>query len=120
MKGGPTSNPWAALDRARTMARLNNAGGLEGYLASPQNTWDRTAEVAARKDNPKIYFSCGTKDFVMYDSFVKFREYATDLGLDASFIGMEGYDHEWRCWEKCIQDAIEKFLPGDEKSGNAF
>jgi S-formylglutathione hydrolase FrmB len=85
-----------------------------------QNTWDKTLEVAKREDNPKMYFSCGTKDFVMYKHFVKFREYAEKAGLDAEFIEIEGFDHEWRFWDLCVQDAIEKFLPGDEKAGNAF
>ena len=114
------ANPWAALDRKRTRARLQNAGGLEGYLASPQNTWDFTAVVAKRQGNPKMIFSCGTADFVMYKHFRKFRAYAEELGLDAEFIEAEGYDHEWRFWEREIQNAIERFLPGGEKAGNAF
>lgn len=116
----PAPTPWAQLDRERTRARLANAGGLEAYLASPQNTWDKTAEVAKRKDMPKMYFSCGTQDFVMYRHFVAFRKYAEELGLDAEFIEVEGYNHEWRFWEIEIQEAIEAFLPGDEKAGNAF
>ena len=120
MSGAPSANPWAALDRARTMARLSNTGGLDGYLAGPQNTWDKTAEVAKRENNPKMYFTCGTSDFVMYEHFKKFRAYAEEVGLDAEFKEVEGYDHEWRFWELCIQDAIEKFLPGDDKAGNAF
>ena len=56
----------------------------------------------------------------MYRHFVKFREYAEKVGLDAEFKEIEGYDHEWRFRELCIQDAIEKFLPGDEKLGHAF
>lgn len=120
MSGTEPANPWIALDRARTLARLNNTGGLEGYLNSPQNTWDRTVEVAKREGNPKMYFSCGNKDFVMYNHFVKFRKYAEEVGLDAEFIEVEGYDHEWRFWDMCVQDAIEKFLPGDHKAGNAF
>jgi S-formylglutathione hydrolase FrmB len=56
----------------------------------------------------------------MYKHFVKFREYAEKAGLDAEFIEIEGFDHEWRFWDLCVQDAIEKFLPGDEKAGNAF
>ena len=116
----PAPNPWVALDRERAKARLDNAGGLEGYLASPQNTWDKTAEVAKRAGNPKMYFSCGTADFVMYEHFKKFRAYAQEVGLDAEFTEVEGYDHEWRFWEKEIQNAIEKFLPGAEKAGNAF
>ena len=116
----PPANPWAALDRERIRARLRNAEGLEGYLASPQNTWDLTAEVAKRKGNPKMVFSCGTADFVMYKHFQKFRAYAEALGLDATFIEAEGYDHEWRFWEQEIRNAIEFFLPGGEKAGNAF
>ncbi|MBR1497964.1 MAG: hypothetical protein IJ617_10085 [Oscillospiraceae bacterium] len=116
----PPATPWAALDRERTRSRLQNAGGLEGYLASPQNTWDRTAEVVRREGNPKMYFSCGTSDFVMYRHFQKFRAYAQDLGLDAEFIEVEGYGHEWRFWERDIQNAIEKFLPGGGRAGNAF
>ncbi len=120
MSDEPPANPWAALDRARTMARLNNTGGLEGYLDGPQNTWDKTAEVAKREGNPKMYFTCGTKDFVMYKHFVKFRKYAEELGLDAEFTEVEGFNHEWRFWDMCVQDAINKFLPGDDKAGNAF
>ena len=118
--GEPAPNPWAALDRERTRARLLNAGGLDAYLASPQNTWDKTAEIAKRTDMPRMVFSCGTADFVMYGHFKAFREYAEKLGLDAEFREVEGYNHEWRFWELEIQRAIETFLPGDEKAGNAF
>ena len=118
--GEPAPNPWAQLDRERNRARLANAGGLEGYLASPQNTWDLAAEVAKRPDMPKMYFSCGTADFVMYRHFKAFRAYAGQIGLQAEFTETEGYNHEWRFWEKEIQRAIGLFLPGDEKAGNAF
>jgi len=120
MSDTPAGSPWARLDRERTRARLQNAGGLEGYLASPQNTWDKTAEIAKRTDMPKMIFSCGTADFVMYRHFKAFRAYAQELGLKAEFIEVEGYDHEWRFWEREIQHAIETFLPGEEKAGNAF
>ena len=56
----------------------------------------------------------------MYRHFQKFRAYAQELGLDAEFIEVEGYDHEWRFWERDIQNAIEKFLPGGGRAGNAF
>ena len=111
---------WDKLAVERTRNRLDNAGGLEEYLASPHNTWDRTADIAKRADMPKLYFSCGTADFVMYHHFKKFRAYAENIGLKAEFTEVEGYDHEWRFWELCIQDAMEKFLPGKETGGNAF
>ena len=119
-KGEPAPNPWAALDRERNGNRLRNAGGLEAYLASPQNTWDKAKEIAKRADMPKMIFSCGTADFVMYRYFKAFRAYAGEIGLKAEFREVEGYNHEWRFWEQEIQRVIETCLPGDEKAGNAF
>lgn len=52
--------------------------------------------------------------------FKAFRAYAEELGLNAEFIEVEGYNHEWRFWEREIQNAIETFLPGKEKASNAF
>lgn len=118
--GEPAPNPWAQLDRERNRARLQNAGGLAGYLASPQNTWDKAREIAKRTDMPKMIFSCGTADFVMYRHFRAFRAYAGQIGLDAEFREVDGYNHEWRFWELEIQRVIETCLPGDEKAGNAF
>ena len=118
--GEPAPNPWAALDRERNRHRLENAGGIEAYLASPQNTWDKAKEIAKRDDMPRMYFSCGTADFVMYRHFKAFRAYAEELGLKAEFTETEGYNHEWRFWEKEIRRAIEIFLPCGEKAGNAF
>ena len=57
-------------------------------------------------------------DFVMYHHLKKFRAYAKIIGLKAELTGVEGYDHEWRFWELCTQDAMEKFLPGKESGGN--
>lgn len=116
----PSKNAWAALDRARNKNRLRNTRGLDGYLAAPQNTWDKTAEVAAGADYPKTYFICGSADTVMYEHFKKFRDYAAQLGLEAVFTEVEGYGHEWRFWEKCVQEAINIFLPEDGTAGNAF
>ena len=136
--GEPAPNPWAALDRERNRHRLENAGGIEAYLASPQNTWDRAKEIAKRDDipsylaspqntwdkareiakrddMPKMYFSCGMADFVMYRHFKAFRAYAEEIGLKAEFTETEGYNHEWRFWEKEIQRAIEIFLPGNDR-----
>lgn len=104
----------------RNANRLANAGGLEGYLASVQNTWDLTAKLAGRKDLPRFYFACGTADPLMYESFQKFRTYAEKAGFAAEFIEAPGYSHEWRFWERCVQDAVERFLPDTEKHGNAF
>jgi S-formylglutathione hydrolase FrmB len=69
---------------------------------------------------PRMIFSCGTKDFVMYRHFLVFRDYAEKLGLDAEFREVEGYNHEWRFWELEIQRVMDVFLPSDKRAGNAF
>lgn len=104
----------------RNKNRLDNTGGLEGYLASPQNTWDLTASLAGRGDLPRLYFACGKADPLMYESFQKFRAYAGKVGLEAEFTELDEYSHEWRFWEWCVQDAIEKFVPDTTGQGNAF
>ena len=120
VSGGGPDTPWTRLDNERTLARIANAGGLEGYLASPQNTWDRTALLAGREDLPRLIFSCGTADFMMYEKFKAYRDYARRVGLKAEFRETEGYNHEWRLWEKDIQTVLETFFPAAEKAGNEF
>ena len=56
----------------------------------------------------------------MYESFQKFRAYAGKVGLEAEFTELDEYSHEWRFWEWCVQDAIEKFVPDTTGQGNAF
>ncbi|MBR3150918.1 MAG: hypothetical protein IKF18_04825 [Erysipelotrichaceae bacterium] len=104
----------------RTQNQLDNAGGLEAYLASPDNTWDKVKESAGSKDLPRFAFSCGDKDFIMYENFKKFRAYAEKVGFAAEFEEVPGYNHEWRFWELGIQKALDFFLPEKGGEGNAF
>lgn len=117
MRQASPDSVWAQRDQNR----LRNTGGLEGWLKSPQNLWDMVPDLAKQKEClPKLYFACGTNDPLMYRNFVIFRTYAQQCGLPAQFIEKEGYSHEWRFWELCIQDAVEKFLPARTVHGNAF
>ena len=99
------------LGRERNRIRLQNAGGPEAYLASPYNTWDRTAGMAGRPDMPRTFFSCGTEDTVMYRRFLDFRAHAREVGLVAEFTECEGYGHEWAFWDLEIRRALDLFLP---------
>lgn len=61
---------------SRDVNQISNWGGLEGYLSSPANTWDRLIENYKNGvDMPQLYFCCGTKDF-LYPQFQTFREFA--------------------------------------------
>ena len=43
------------------------------------------------------------------------KEYAEKVGLKATFHQIEGYAHEWRFWDLCLQDALERFAPSAGK-----
>ena len=97
---------------ARNRNMVANAGGMEGFLASPQNLWDLTEKlVRDRADLPKLYFACGRADPLAYEDFRTFRAYAERLGLPAEFIEEDGYSHEWPFWDRCLKDALDKFFP---------
>lgn len=93
---------------ARTMGSINNAGGLENYLSSYENTWRLVTELAPTGRLPKLYFACGMDD-QLYPAFKHFRQHAEKIGLDASFEEVPGYKHEWRFWDLAIQRALEYF-----------
>ena len=117
MRNVNLNSVWAHRDQNR----LKNTGGLEGWLQSPQNLWDMVPSLAERRDQlPKLYFACGTSDALMYQNFLEFERYAKQCNFPAEFIEKKGYSHEWRFWELCIQDAVEKFLPSHIIHGNAF
>lgn len=80
------------------------------YLASPENAWDRMAEMAAKGDMPRLYCSCGTADVNVYPRFLRFRDYAQRLGVQATFREIAGLRHEWALWDVEIQKALEFFL----------
>lgn len=90
----------------RQQKMIENAGGLEGFLKSPENTWDKFPEVIDKL--PPLYFAIGTKDHI-YPHFVLFRKYAESIGLRATFEEYEGYRHEWRFWELMIPKMLDFF-----------
>lgn len=96
----------------RNRNMVANAGGMEGFLASPQNLWDITGTLAkSGVQLPRLYFACGGADPIAYEDFTAFRRYARELGLAAEFIEEAGVGHEWPFWDKCVLDALEKFFP---------
>lgn len=108
-------DPFFAL-RNRNM--VNAAGGMEAFLESPQNIWDQTKTlVDSGVSLPKLYFVCGTEDRLAYGDFCLFREYARQVGLQASFREVPGMGHEWDLWDPCIREALELVLPAREKGG---
>lgn len=108
------------LWEGRVAVQVENAGGLDAYLNSPFNIWDRAAGM---KEAPplRMYFSCGDRDAIMYEQYLVFKRYAEEIGLDAIFEEMQGYSHEWRFWDTSIQKALDFFgIRLSRPAGNAY
>ncbi len=103
----------------RTKVSIKNAGGLDAYINSYENSWEILARSVSKGNLPRLYFACGTEDF-LYDSFKKFRQYAEEIGLEAEFEEIPGYHHEWRFWDLTIQHALKFFGLDKDYAGNPF
>lgn len=106
--------------RAKRLRRaIEDAGSVEAYLASSENIWDRFKQLAGCGKLPKLYFATGTEDF-LYPAYTKFKAYAQEIGLDATFEEGPG-GHEWRFWDTYIQKALAFFgLERTDEAGNPF
>ena len=103
----------------RTQGSIKNAGGLEKYLDSYENTWKILGDIAQNNRLHRIYFAIGKQD-MFYDAFLSFQEYAKELKLDAEFEIIDGYSHEWRFWDLTIQHALSFFGLDDTGAGNPY
>lgn len=77
------------------------------YLASCENAWDRFAEVAKEGTMPELTVYCGTDDKNVYPRFLRFKQYAKELGVKGRFIEVPGYGHAWALWDMAIAQCLE-------------
>lgn len=109
----------AGPDVKRYENLVNSAGGLEAYLKSPANVWDKLPELAKSGRLPRLYFASGKDDF-LFEQYLTFKQYAASIGLEAVFEEFDGYGHEWRFWDMSLQQALEFFDITQEKGGNPY
>ncbi|RKJ40879.1 hypothetical protein D7X94_05570 [Acutalibacter sp. 1XD8-33] len=107
-EGNAQGGDLAAFNR-RVQNVIDNFGGLEGYVNSPVNVWDKLPELMKAGTLPKLYFCCGEEDPLIWEKFQKFQAYAEEIGLPARFDRDPGYTHEWRYWDLTIQRALDYF-----------
>ena len=93
-------------DYKRTQNILALNGGKEGILKTKYNVWDELAKIDKDK-LPSFYACCGTDDNLYESSYLPFKEYALNIGLNCTFEEIEGYHHEWRFWDLAIQKALK-------------
>lgn len=106
-------------DSPREANRIAAAGGVEAYLDSAVNVWDRLPGSIREGNLPRLYFAMGKEDF-LYENFQDFRQYAGEIGLNAVMEDFEGYTHEWRFWDMAIQRALAFFGFAAREGGNPF
>ena len=114
-------NPNMMLDctNPRTLASIENAGGLEAYQNSCENVWAIIDKLAPTGKLPRLMFACGTEDTLIYENLQTFRKHCEEIGLDCHWFIKEGYRHEWRFWDLAIQDALD-FFGLTERGGNPY
>ncbi len=108
-----------ATANTRTLNSIRNAGGLDKYIDSYENTWDIIGKLAKTGKLPRLYFACGADDH-LYEPYLEFKKYAGEIGLDAVFEETEGYRHEWRFWDLSIQRALAFFGFTADDMGNPY
>ncbi|MBQ8603622.1 MAG: transcriptional antiterminator [Oscillospiraceae bacterium] len=104
----------------RTLNGYANAGGYENFINSYENIRRLLLQQKDSGTLPKMYFAVGKQDF-LYKGYKEFKKWAVENGLDITFSETKGYKHEWRFWDKEIQNAIEFFGLADKPDeGNPF
>ena len=107
-----------ALDLVRTTKRedLIEAKGLEywtsifGPLELVKDSEHDLLYLASQlkeagEDIPKLYFWCGTEDF-LYEGNLSMKEHLSKLGCEFTFEESAG-DHQWKYWDEKIQRVLE-------------
>lgn len=118
MKAG-NPNPFLNPENPRMQTTLANAGGLDSYIHSVENVWDKLNQLAGSGRLPKFLFACGEEDVLLYEQYLHFQEHCREIGLDAAWFSLPGYGHEWRFWDLAIQRALD-FFNLSKDGGNPF
>ena len=80
----------------------------------PGSTHDLSAQVlrhrAAGDPECRFLLVCGSKEFIrqrVEGDVARMRE----LGVDVTYLCAEGYDHDFKLWDKYMQLSLDRFLP---------
>lgn len=107
------ANSRFGLNVERNAAAIHNAGSLEAFKKSIDNTWQRLDDLMPTGVLPKLFFITGEKDFGFAD-WDRFRRHAEDLMWPCKFETIPGYGHEWRLWNTALEKALDFFEMGIE------
>jgi S-formylglutathione hydrolase FrmB len=89
-------------------AMMDIFGTEQDFLHSENDLRWQAEQAAKGKFIPKIYMSCGTKDF-LYDSNLAFLGHLKSLNLPVQWVATPGREHTWDYWDEQIQAALKWF-----------
>ncbi|WP_455437607.1 alpha/beta hydrolase [Hungatella hathewayi] len=98
---------------------FENAGGYEKFMDSRDNVWRLFEERVGRIDLPSLYFAEGTEDR-FGDFFNHFVEFVERKKINVKIEKIQGYDHEWRFWNRAIQRAMKLWGFDTREDSNAY
>ena len=70
-----------------------------------------TQQVAAGKQMPKFFFTCGSADPLAYKDYLTTSAKVKELGCDVFTEEVPGYKHEWDFWDLSLRKALNEWLP---------
>ncbi len=91
----------------RTLFRIKTVGGIDKFLGTYEDLWAKAKESVG-KNLPDFYICCGTEDF-LYEDYLAFKDYAKEIGFEATFEELDGYGHEWRFWDLQLEKILDYF-----------
>ena len=96
-------------DNSRLANTLKNAGGVQAYRDSIDNSFRQVMQLHEAGRLPKLYFCIGTEDFLYDPLYVPFKRACQEKGIDIHFEEEPGMGHEWRFWDPYIEKSMDFF-----------
>ena len=95
----------------RFLRQTANQGGLEAFMNSPYNTWDRFFGALDPASLPPIHFFIGKEDF-FWPIHCEMKEELKKRGRDDVLITeYDGLHHEWEVWDRAVREFIDECDP---------
>ena len=92
----------------RFLRQVANQGGMEAFMESYYNTWDRFFENPDPSSLPKTHFFIGKEDF-FWAVHCEMKEELKKRGRDDVLITeYDGLHHEWEVWDRAVREFIDE------------
>lgn len=85
-------------------------GKTDGLVDGPLDvTWLAKTALQAGRTLPPIYLACGEDDF-LYEPNTAYKDMLLQGGAKVTWVSVPGYGHEWRFWDKQVEQFL-KWIP---------